>query len=538
MPALVLLLLACNLTKEPAPDSRSSDDSAAPDSHPIDGDGDGWAAGEDCDDADDAVHPGAEEVCGDGVVNDCDGSAELALEACRHQGTQSLGTLGLLLDGADVETAGFKLAVADLDGDGQDDLALSGITYGEDDRGAVYVLRGPISSGAELAEHPDLVARLEGGEARCAGADGLAGELGYGLEAIDLDGDGALELVLAANGDGVYVFPGNTVGEEDLSRARSCVGVAEAGQYVGAPTAVGHWDGDIYGDLAVGNSSSDVLARDAGQAWVFYGGQHDWTQDLDVADADLSILGAGASDRLAQVHDLGDIDGDGVDELAASAWGYREADDAGPDRGAIFIFFDDLTGAVSRDDADLALTGNAPRDDLSHAQAFLDPEGSGNGYVALGAGSFDCDDAEGCGAVWLLTDAASTPSGEIDSALPLRIEGEHPGEGLGSELEVLPNFDGDGAPTLVLGARTYGSSGAATAGRVYLLPMDFPENGVLNAEAEATLILEGTGTDHWTGRALAAGDLNGDSLSDLVVGFPGRLGVIDGGAWLVLGQGI
>ena len=46
---LLALLLACN----------------------ADADGDGFAPDEDCDDADDAVYPGADEWC-DGVDNDCD----------------------------------------------------------------------------------------------------------------------------------------------------------------------------------------------------------------------------------------------------------------------------------------------------------------------------------------------------------------------------------------------------------------------------------------------------------------------------------
>jgi len=39
----------------------------------VDADGDGWAAEEDCDDADATVHPGAVERCWDRVDNDCDG---------------------------------------------------------------------------------------------------------------------------------------------------------------------------------------------------------------------------------------------------------------------------------------------------------------------------------------------------------------------------------------------------------------------------------------------------------------------------------
>ncbi len=40
---------------------------------PVDADGDGWDDTVDCDDGDPAVNPGATEVCGDGIDNDCDG---------------------------------------------------------------------------------------------------------------------------------------------------------------------------------------------------------------------------------------------------------------------------------------------------------------------------------------------------------------------------------------------------------------------------------------------------------------------------------
>ncbi len=43
---------------------------------PADGDGDGYPAGEDCDDGDGAVHPGAVETCGDGRDEDCDGQTD------------------------------------------------------------------------------------------------------------------------------------------------------------------------------------------------------------------------------------------------------------------------------------------------------------------------------------------------------------------------------------------------------------------------------------------------------------------------------
>lgn len=51
-----------------------------------DGDGDGYAStasgGDDCDDVDPSIHPGAAEVCGDGKDNDCDRKADCAETMC------------------------------------------------------------------------------------------------------------------------------------------------------------------------------------------------------------------------------------------------------------------------------------------------------------------------------------------------------------------------------------------------------------------------------------------------------------------------
>ena len=52
--------------------STAADDTATP---PVDADGDGFAASDDCDDTDASVHPGADELC-NGVDDDCDGDVD------------------------------------------------------------------------------------------------------------------------------------------------------------------------------------------------------------------------------------------------------------------------------------------------------------------------------------------------------------------------------------------------------------------------------------------------------------------------------
>jgi hypothetical protein len=39
---------------------------------PVDDDDDGWEDWEDCDDGDPAINPDADEICDDGIDNDCD----------------------------------------------------------------------------------------------------------------------------------------------------------------------------------------------------------------------------------------------------------------------------------------------------------------------------------------------------------------------------------------------------------------------------------------------------------------------------------
>ena len=90
------------------------------DTGPIDADADGYPADIDCDDADPAVNPGAVEVCGNGVDDNCDET----FSGCSGDEV-SAEDIDSLIVGTREEDRLRMRGVVDADADGNDEIAVS-----------------------------------------------------------------------------------------------------------------------------------------------------------------------------------------------------------------------------------------------------------------------------------------------------------------------------------------------------------------------------------------------------------------------------
>lgn len=228
------------------------------------------------------------------------------------------------LDGAGRGLAGG----GDVDGDGLEDL-LIGAPNGDPQgggRGTVYVAKGPFVGDVPL----DDASGVWLGEASGDHAGGV-------VLSPDLNGDGYDDLVVTAvsspttptGARRVYVVHGPATGAHSLVEADAWFDVDGPG----AIAAVGDFSGDGFPDVAVGLAGDQSGVPRAGRVLLFDGR----------AAGVLSVEGAVviASNTVGDatgtsIAALGDIDGDGFDDLAIGA-PYSDRD--GDRSGAIYLVF-------------------------------------------------------------------------------------------------------------------------------------------------------------------------------------------------------
>jgi hypothetical protein len=494
----------------------------------LDADGDGWgdsarttlscatpagyvADGGDCDDADVATSPGADEICWDGVDNDCDGLDSTDTD-CAPSGTIVVTAADVrLTGGASGDLFGVAMsATGDVNGDGIDDLLVGASGRDTTDAGAAYLWYGPIDASSLTYASAD------------ADFSGVAGDaLGVAVAMVDVDGDGVDDIVVGASGaDGggsgagaVYVWRGSATeraGTASVSLADIELRGEGAGDAAGAAIArVGDADGDGLDDLLVGAAGADAGGTGAGAAYLVLSGVATGVTSL--ADADTVFLGEREGEAAGTaVAGAGDVDADGLADLLIGA---PYADGVATDAGQAYLVYAPFrAGIYDLGKVQTRIQGTDGRDYAgTYVAAAGDVDADGYADVLVGAPG---DDDAGTDAGKVVLFYGPVPPARLDLGdADAWFTGEAAGDGAGPVGS--GDIDADGWSDVIVGAPS-ADPGGTSSGAAYLFYGPLAGSGAISLRS-ADLEVDGDGAGEALGGRVAGGTVDVDAFGDILV---------------------
>ncbi|MBI3561069.1 MAG: FG-GAP repeat protein [Gammaproteobacteria bacterium] len=356
----------------------------------------------------------------------------------------------------------------------------------------------------------------------------------------DLNQDGVSDIAVGApldddNGTdqgALYILfmqaNGQVASKQKISAsAGNFTGGLASGDHFGAAVAnIGDLNRDGFIDLAVGAPGDNDGGTGRGAVWILnLDAQGLVLNQHKISSTDLAA-GLKDGDRFGSaVTAIGDLDGDGVADLAVGAPG---DDDGGTDRGAVWILFMNSDGTVKSSQKISISSGNF-KGDLHNGDQFGvaladmgDLDANGVHDLAVGAPG-DNDGGMQRGAVWLLlmnrdgtvsaTQKISQTQGQFDGLLG---NGDH----FGTAVTNLGDLNHDGIPELGVGA-PYNGDGGPNRGSIWVVFLRGDHTVISSSRISNTQgNFQGAlhDNDQFGTALIGLGDMNQDGVADIATG--------------------
>lgn len=454
------------------------------------------------------------------------------------------------IDEGDLRNDIPSLVVADFNGDGLDDILL-GARFGDgpdnsqNNAGEAYVIFGS----HDLSETIDLAQAEQ--DLTIFGAR-PGDNLGYGVGAADVNDDGIDDIIVAApmsegplatqrtdRGETYIIFGradlsgviDTAEGEQDVT-----ITAAEGFSLLGDSIATGDVNDDGIDDIVLGapfagrvpGSPPGGPRTELGEVYAIFGSPAlSGHIRLAEGEEDFKIVGPEQYSELGDAVAVGDVNGDGIDDIIAAAEAGSPPDGTRQSAGEAFVVFGsaDLSGKVetAEGEQDLSILGVDANDALGFCVSSGDPNSDGIDDIVLvaqrAAGAGSARDASGEAYLIFgsgdLRGTIDTRSGEQDTT----IWGAHNADLLSSCL-ASHDVNGDGIDDIVLGSGfANGPDRSRTGvGEAYVFLGSPDLQPVLDlAEGSEDILLFGAQPGDHFGAGLASGDINGDGRSEIIL---------------------